>query len=77
MYGHYDIVWERNFAYPLFVIDKFDLIQNGLAEIVVLSYKDLHILQVSGPVTTGGILEQRLPDFISARRFFLHNRQTI
>ena len=44
--GDFHVLWQRNFADPLLAVDGVDVTGDGLREIVVLSLKGLHVLQV-------------------------------
>ena len=47
--GDFHVLWQRNFADPLLAVDGVDVTGDGLREIVVLSLKGLHVLQVIYP----------------------------
>ena len=44
--GDFNVLWQRNFADPLLAVDGVDVTGDGLREIIVLSLKGLHVLQV-------------------------------
>lgn len=43
---NFELVWTRQFAYPLHCLLYEDITKDGLKEVVVLSTAGLHILQV-------------------------------
>ena len=45
--GEYRLVWQRSFAHPLLAMKYVDLMSDGLYELILLSQKGVHILQVS------------------------------
>ncbi len=44
--GEYRLVWQRSFAHPLLAMKYVDLMSDGLYELILLSQKGVHILQV-------------------------------
>ena len=44
--GRFELAWQRSLADPVLALDVLDITGDGLEEIVIVSLKGLHILQV-------------------------------
>ena len=44
--GEFQLLWQRSFADPLLAMDEVDITGDGVKEIIVVSLKGLHVLQV-------------------------------
>ena len=44
--GTFDLIWTRQFAYPLHCLLYEDITKDGLKEVVALSTAGVHVLQV-------------------------------
>ena len=45
--GEYNLVWQRSFADPILVLDDADVTGDGVKEVIVVSLRGLHVLQVT------------------------------
>ena len=45
--GEYRLLWKRSFPDPILGLDSVDITGDGLNEIIIMSLKGLHVLQVS------------------------------
>lgn len=45
-FGYFKLLWQQSFPEPVFAIDSLDTTGDGLEELVVLTQKGIHILQV-------------------------------
>ena len=44
--GEFRLLWQQSFSDPVFAIDSLDITGDGLEDLVVLSQKGIHVLQV-------------------------------
>lgn len=43
---HCSLVWQRSFAYPVIGMNRLDIMDDGMEDLIVVTLKGIHILQV-------------------------------
>ena len=42
------LVWQRSFAYPVIGMNRLDIMDDGMEDLIVVTLRGIHILQVGG-----------------------------
>lgn len=44
--AHYSLLWQRSFSCPVMGVDRLDIVGDGLDDLIVVTQKGVHIVQV-------------------------------